>query len=163
MKIYFSIIHQCSLSLNLLIVANERRHSYIIMVMQSLGKTSVNVQSCFLLDKGCSIFSHAGKFSLAYRLKEPTRDTESDVSCLQTSLTHRNEKLLIPFGKFVSGTICLVEIFRSVSETNDRFNFLCPFLLRIAYTISAIFYVKDSALRGREFPVIDCVNACVCS
>ena len=37
----------------------------------------------YLLDRVYSIFSGAGKFCLAYGLRQLTRDTKSDVSCLQ--------------------------------------------------------------------------------
>ena len=46
----------------------------------------------------CSIFSGAGKFCLAHGLRQLTRDTKSDVICLQTTLTRRNEKLRMTFG-----------------------------------------------------------------
>ena len=46
----------------------------------------------------CSIFSGAGKFCLAHGLRQLTRDTKSDVICLQTTLTRRNEKLRITFA-----------------------------------------------------------------
>ena len=41
----------------------------------------------------CSIFSSAGKFCLAHALTQLTRDTVCDISCLQTLLTCRYEKL----------------------------------------------------------------------
>ena len=50
-----------------------------------------------LRDRVCSIFSSAGKFCLAHALRQLTRDKKSDVSCLQTSLTRRNEKLRMTF------------------------------------------------------------------
>ena len=39
-----------------------------------------------------SIFSDAGISCLAHRLRQLTRDTICDVSCLKMSLTRRNEK-----------------------------------------------------------------------
>ena len=45
-----------------------------------------------------SIFSGAGKFCLAHGLRRLTRETKCSVSCLQTSLTRRNEKLRMTFG-----------------------------------------------------------------
>ena len=47
----------------------------------------------YLWDRVCSIFNDAGKFCLAHGLRQLTRDTKSDVSCLQTLRTRRNEKL----------------------------------------------------------------------
>ena len=43
-------------------------------------------------DKVCSIFTDPGKFCLTHELRQLTRDTKSDVSCLQTLITRRNEK-----------------------------------------------------------------------
>ena len=45
-----------------------------------------------------SIFSAAAKSCLAHGLRHLKRDTESDVSCLQTFFTHRNEKRRMTFG-----------------------------------------------------------------
>ena len=45
-----------------------------------------------------SIFSGTGKFCLAHGLRQLTRDTKSDVSCLQTFFTRRNEKRRMRFG-----------------------------------------------------------------
>ena len=50
--------------------------------------------------KVCSIFSVAGKFCLAHGQTQLTRDTKSDVSCLQTFFTRRNEECRM---KFVAG------------------------------------------------------------
>ena len=68
----------------------------------------------------CSIFSGAGKFSLAYGLRQLTRDTKSDVSCLQTMLTRRNENLRMMFG--VSQHITFKEIIDKtlMKTTNNR-------------------------------------------
>ena len=45
-----------------------------------------------------SYFGGAGKFCLAHGLRQLTRDTISGVSCLQTLLTRRHEKLRMTFG-----------------------------------------------------------------
>ena len=45
----------------------------------------------------CSIFSGIGIFHLAHGLRQHTRDTKSDVSCLQTFLTRRNEDIRMTF------------------------------------------------------------------
>ena len=52
----------------------------------------------YLRDRIRYIFSVAGKFCLAHGLRQLTRDTKSDVNCLQTTLTRRNEKLRMTFG-----------------------------------------------------------------
>ena len=43
-------------------------------------------------------YTGAGKFCLAHGLRQLTRDTKIDVSCLQTLLTRRNEDLQMTFG-----------------------------------------------------------------
>ena len=44
------------------------------------------------------IFSDAGKFCFVHGLRQLTRDTKGDVSCLQTSFTCRKENLRMMFG-----------------------------------------------------------------
>ena len=51
----------------------------------------------YLWDKVCSIFRGAGKFCLAHRLRQLTRDTLSDVNCLQTLLMRRNARPRMTF------------------------------------------------------------------
>ena len=50
-----------------------------------------NVGNSYLWDRFCSIFSEAGKFCHAHWLRQLTRDTLCDVSCLHTLLTGRNQ------------------------------------------------------------------------
>ena len=45
----------------------------------------------------CSIFRGAGKFGRVHGLRQLTRDTKSDVICLQKLLTRRNENLQMKF------------------------------------------------------------------
>ena len=58
----------------------------------------VNIQISYLRDRVCSIYSGAGKFCLAHRLRQLKRDTKSDVSCLQTMLTPHNENFQMTIG-----------------------------------------------------------------
>ena len=51
----------------------------------------------FLPMRQSSIVSSAGKFSLTHGLGQLSRDTESDISCLHMSFTHRNEKVRMTF------------------------------------------------------------------
>ena len=62
-------------------------------------------------------------YSLVHALRQLTRDTRSDVSCLQELLTRRNEKLRITFGV---GRHTIVNCKNSkeiveMLETKDRF------------------------------------------
>ena len=62
----------------------------------------------YVWDRVCSIFSSAGKFCLAKGLRQLTQDSKSNVSCLQTMPTSRNENLRMTFG--VSHHITFTEI-----------------------------------------------------
>ena len=52
----------------------------------------------FTYETVCSILLGTGKFSVTHGLRQLIRDTKSDVSCLQTFFTRRNENLRMTFG-----------------------------------------------------------------
>ena len=74
----------------------------------------------YLWDRVSSILTCAGKYCLAYWLRQLTRDTKSDVSCSQTMLTRRNKNLRMTFG--VSRNITFKEIIDKtlMPTTNNR-------------------------------------------
>ena len=65
---------------------------------------------------------------LVHELRQLTRDTKSDFSCLQTMLTRRNENILMTFG--VSRHIMVKEIiYKNVMKTSNNkkiINHRCP-------------------------------------
>ena len=64
----------------------------------------------------CTIFSDAGKFCLAHRLRQLTRDSKTDVSCLHTlltMLTRINEDLQMTFGVGRQTTLMVIIIFKT--------------------------------------------------
>ena len=58
-------------------------------------------------------FSGAGKFCLAHGLRQLTPDTKSDVSCLQTFFTSRNEKRRMTFGVGRHTTFIVIILFKT--------------------------------------------------
>ena len=72
-------------------------HGYIFMfsAMFFQKRTTFVTFFSYLWDRLCSIFSSAGKFCLAHGLRQLTRDTIYDISCLQMLLAHPNKKLWV--------------------------------------------------------------------
>ena len=58
----------------------------LLVKVYSFTLTELITAFSYLWDRICSNFSCAGKFCLAHGLRQLTRDTESDISCLQ--MTH---------------------------------------------------------------------------
>ena len=64
------------------------------------------------------------KLSLAHGLRQLTRDTKSDVSCLQTSLTHLIKDLQVTFGVGRHTTLIVIfflkaSIFQRIGKKNQ--------------------------------------------
>ena len=80
---------------------------------------------CFLIygREFVLLFSVAGKFCLAIGLILLTRDTKSDVSCLQTLLTCRNEDIQITFGVGRHTTSIVNSLFKtSIFQRTGKIN-----------------------------------------
>ena len=70
-------------------------------------------------------FSSAGKFCLAHGLRQLTRDTKSDISCLQTLLTSHNEDLQMRFGischtLLIVNILFKISIFQKIGKKNNQ-------------------------------------------
>ena len=73
------------------------------------------MQQHFFLSMRQSLFffSGAGKFCLAHGLRQLTPDTKSDVSCIQTFFTNRNEKRRMTFGVGRHTTFIVIILFKT--------------------------------------------------